>query len=66
MQLIIFTVFTQNQRIFHLIIISHQRKLADHVGIEIIDYFQSTTTFRVMLGKDDFLSENTTFHFPTF
>ena len=64
MQLII--LFTQNQRIFHSIIISHQRILSDHVSIEIIDYFQSTMTFRVMLGKDNFLSKNTTFHFPTF
>ena len=59
-------LFTQNQRIFHSIIISHRRILSDHVSIEIIDYFQSTTTFRVMLGKDDFLSKNMTFHFPTF
>ena len=59
-------LFTQNQRIFHSIIISHRRILSDHVGIKIIDYFQSAMTFIVMLGNDDFLSENTTFHFPTF
>ena len=31
-----------------------QRILSDHVGIGIIDYFQSMTTFRVMSDKDDF------------
>ena len=59
-------LFTQNQRIFHSIIISHRRILSNHVGIEIMDYFQLMTTFRVMLGKDNFLSKNATFHFPTF
>ena len=48
------SLLTQNQQIFHSIIISCWPISSDHVGIKIIDYFQSTTTFRVMLGKDDF------------
>ena len=47
-------LFTQNQRIFYLGIISHWPISFDYVGIKIIDYFQSTTTFWIMLSKDDF------------
>ena len=47
-------LFTQNQQIFCSIIISRWRISFDYVGIETIDYFQSTTTFRVISGKDDF------------
>ena len=59
-------LFTQNQRIFHSIIIFHRRILSDHLGINIFDYFQSMTTSGIMLGKDNIFSVNTTFHFPTF
>ena len=47
-------LFTQNQQIFLLIIISCWRISSDHVDIKTIDYFQSTTTFRAMSGKNDF------------
>ena len=66
MQLVIF-IYTKSTNIsVSTVIISPQRISSDHVGIKIIDYFQPTTTFRVMLGKDDFLSEIIIFHFPTF
>ena len=44
-------IYTNQQIIFNNFLVD--KYYFNHVSIETIGYFQSTTTFRIMLGKDD-------------